>query len=93
MKELVLFNQEHVASIREVQRNPSKALRHITRVVRGTKTLGFFLASDEFDGLLEDLEALGSRSFKARVRAARRAFRAKSVTHASLAEMASRYGV
>lgn len=85
------INKERIASIREIQRNPSKALQDITRVVRGSKTIGFFLSSEEFDELLEDLEALGSQTLKARVRAARR-FARTSKTF-SLSDALTRYGV
>lgn len=89
MSRLSFLTKEHVASIREIQRNPSKALRDITRVVRGSKTIGFFLSQEEFDELLEDLEALGSRALKARVRAARRGNTAAPM----LSDVLARYGV
>jgi hypothetical protein len=92
MSILPLLTKEHVASIREVQRNPSKALRDLTRVVRGSKTIGFFLSNEEFLELLEDMETLGSTALKARVRVARRAIAASTKT-VSLADALQRYGV
>ena len=92
MSQFTFLNREHVSSIREIQRNPSKALREVTRVVRGSKTMGFYLANDAMDELLEDMEALASRPFRARVRAARRELRAAGGA-VTLATMAKRYGV
>lgn len=89
MSHLSFFTTEHIASIREIQRNPSKALRDITRVVRGSKTIGVFLSNEEFNELLEDLEALGSRTLKARVRAARRG----NTAAPALSDVLARYGV
>ena len=48
------------------KKNPSKALRGVTRVMRGSKTIGFFFSNDELDEILEDLEALSSPRFQAR---------------------------
>src|SRR3989339_289249 len=36
-----LLQREHVASIRDVQKNPSRSLRGMTRVMRGSTTFGF----------------------------------------------------
>jgi len=63
---------ERIASIREVQKNPSKALRGVTRVMRGSKTVGFFFDNEEVDEILEDLEALSSPQFQRQVRQARK---------------------
>jgi len=40
--DLLLLLRERTASIRDIQKNPSKALQGITRVMRGGKTFGFF---------------------------------------------------
>ena len=63
---------ERVASIREVQKNPSAALRGITRVTRGSKTIGFFLSNEEFIELVENQEALLSKHFLKAIGKARR---------------------
>ncbi|MDO8621794.1 MAG: hypothetical protein Q7R80_01020 [bacterium] len=86
-----ILGREHVASIREIQRNPSRALHGITRVVRGSKTIGIFLDNDELDDLLEDFEALSSPRYLTRVRKARRELRSGKGT--SLDVIARRYGV
>lgn len=86
-----LLQREHVASIRDVQKNPSKSLRGMTRVMRGSKTFGFFFSSEEFDELLEDLEAASSKSLRARVRAARKGLKKGDVV--SLSMLAKEYGV
>ncbi len=65
-RHLVLMH-ENTASIRDVQKSPSKALRGITRVMRGTKTIGFFFANDEAQSLFEDIEAARSTKLKTRL--------------------------
>ena len=86
-----LLQREHVASIRDVQKNPSRSLRGMTRVMRGSKTFGFFFSTDEFDELLEDLEAASSKDLRARVRLARKGLKKGDVI--SLTDLAKRYGV
>ncbi len=83
--------RENVASIRDVQKNPSKALRGITRVIRGSKTIGFFLSNEEWEDLLENIEAMSSPSFRARVRSARRQM--KEGKTVPLAEILKKYGI
>ena len=77
MNKFSLLANERIASIREVQKNPSAALRGITRVTRGSKTIGFFLSSDD---LVENQEALSSKAFVHRVAQARRQARARKTT-------------
>ncbi len=86
-----LLAREGVASIRDIQKNPSKALQGITRVVRGSKTIGFFFSNEELEELMEDLEATVSKSLKVRVTQARRELKAGKTV--SLETMAKRYGV
>jgi hypothetical protein len=86
-----LLSREHVASIRDVQKHPSKKLRGITRVMRGSKTLGFFFSNEEFDELLEDLEAASSKSLRAEVRKVRKGL--KKGDTVSLSALAKEYGV
>jgi len=88
---LTTLAREHVASIRDVQKNPSRALCGITRVVRGSKTIGFFLANEEWDELLEDIEAFGSASLKASI--ARALHEKKTGKTISLQAVAKQYGV
>lgn len=52
--------KENVVSIRELQKNPSQALKNVTRILRNGKTFGFFFSQEEFKDLLEDLQALSS---------------------------------
>ena len=86
-----ILGRERVASIREIQRNPSRALCGITRVIRGSKTVGFFFDNEELDDLLEDIEALSSPRYLTRVRKARRELRSGKGT--PLEVIARRYGV
>ena len=86
-----LLAREHVASIRDVQQNPSKSLRGMTRVMRGSKTLGFFFSTEEFDELLEDLEAAASKDLRARVRVVRKSLKRGDTV--SLNDLAKTYGL
>jgi hypothetical protein len=88
---IAVLAREHVASIRDVQKNPSRALTGITRVVRGSKTIGFFLSNEEWDGVLEDFKAMGSVAFRARITSARK--QAKSGKATSFSEVAAQYGL
>lgn len=88
---LNVLAQESVASIRDIQKNPSKALRGITRVMRGSKTIGFFFSNEELGDLLEDIEAFSSLSFKARVKEARREMKAGKTL--PLSTIAKNYGI
>ena len=91
LKTYQLLTKEHVASIRDIQRNPSSTLKGITRVMRGSKTFGFFFSNEEFDELLEDLEAAASRQLRTRVKEARKGLKEGDLV--SLADLASKYGV
>lgn len=88
---LNVLAQESVASIRDIQKNPSRALRGITRVMRGSKTIGFFFSNEELGDLLEDIEAFSSSSFKARVKEARREMKAGKAV--PLSTIAKNYGI
>lgn len=84
-----VIGKENIASVRDIQRNPSQALRGLTRVMRGSQTMGFYFSQDLFDELLEDIEAAGSQRLKKRAKEARAG---KGKTH-MLDEVARRYGV
>ena len=88
---LKILGQESIASIRDIQKNPSKALQGITRVVRGSKTIGFFFSNEELGDLLEDIEAFSSSSFKARVKEARREMKVGKTV--PLSTIAKKYGL
>lgn len=74
-----MLADERVASIREIQKNPSRMLRGITRVMRGSTTIGFFLSNDDFVDLVENQEALASKPFLKRIAKARRDIKAGHV--------------
>ncbi|MBI2437140.1 MAG: hypothetical protein HYV41_05410 [Candidatus Magasanikbacteria bacterium] len=63
---LELLKTEQVVSIRDIQKNPSKMLRGITRVMRGSTTHGFFFSTDELEELLEDIEMARSNKIHKR---------------------------
>lgn len=90
-KSYQLLRKENIASIRDVQKNPSRALRGLTRVIRGSKTIGFFLANEEMDDLLEDMEAMASTKLKARVKQARKEMKAGDTI--PLTDLLKKYGV
>ena len=82
---------ERIASIREIQKNPSRMLRGITRVTRGSKTVGFFLSNEDFAELVENQEALASKPFVNRIAKARRDMKAgKGI---SLKALVKEYGL
>lgn len=88
-----LLEREHVASIRDVQRNPSKSLRGITRVMKGSTTIGFFFSNEELDELLEDLEASSSTLLRGRVAEARKDLKKGCKNTVPLESVAKRYGL
>ena len=90
-QKLELLAKEGVASIRDIQKNPSKVLKGITRVVRGSRTIGFFFSNEELDDLLEDMEASTSTGFKAWIRQARK--QVKEGKTVPLSVVAKKYGV
>lgn len=54
MNKFTVLSQERVASIRDIQKNPSAALKGITRVMRGSKTIGFFLSNEDYKDFLDE---------------------------------------
>lgn len=91
MKTLTVLAEERIASIRDIQKNPSRVLRGVTRVTRGSKTIGFFLSSEDFADLVESQEALSSKLFLNRVTKARRQLAAGRGK--SLRNFAKEYGI
>ena len=91
MSPLSLLVSERVASIRDIQRNPSRALRGVTRVTRGGKSVGLFFANQELEDFFEDLEASTSPKFLARIRKARKEL--KEGKTIPLSELARKYGI
>lgn len=88
---LQILAGENIASIRDVQKNPSRALKGVTRVMRGRKTIGFFFSNAEWEELQEDMEMAASKTLQARVREARKDIKNKATI--SLADVAKRYGL
>ncbi|MFA6161114.1 MAG: hypothetical protein WC766_02935 [Patescibacteria group bacterium] len=86
-----ILSVERVASVRDIQRNPSKALKGLTRVMRGSQTMGYFFDVLSFDEILEDLEALSSPDLKKRVREARKGIKSNKLH--TLESVAAKYGV
>lgn len=86
-----ILTVEKIASVRDIQRNPSKALTGLTRVMRGSKTMGYYFDVMSFDEVLEDLEALSSDELKTRVRSVRRGLKSNKLK--PLSSVAAKYGV
>ncbi len=86
-----LLTKERIASIRDIQKSPSKSLQGITRVMRGSTTIGFFFGNDELGELLEDIEAASSKTLRAEVKKARKGLEKKETV--SLAKLAKEYGL
>ena len=84
-----ILAKEGVASIRDIQKNPSKALKGITRVIRGSKTMGFYFSNEELDELFEDIEAAMSQELRVRVKEARKGLKSSHLV--SLDELAVKY--
>lgn len=91
MTKFSLLANERVASIRDVQKNPSAALRGITRVTRGSQTIGFFLSNEDFAELVENQEAAASKAYMERIRQARRQLKTSKTK--SLKAVAATYGI
>ena len=91
MNTFSVLAEERVASIRDIQKNPSKALSGITRVTRGSKTVGFFLSNEEFADLVESHKALASKNFVRRVAKARGELKKRAGT--TLSTLVKEYGV
>jgi len=89
MTSLSILANEHISSIRDIQKHPSRALRGITRVMRGSKTMGFFFSNEHFEDLMESIEALSSKNYLARIAKARRS-KSKGIP---LAKLAAKYGL
>lgn len=91
-KKYQLLEKENVASIREIQINPSKVLKGITRVVKGGKTMGFYFSNEEFDEILEDIAAMASKDLRKRVKEARLQL-SKGDSGIPLEDVAKSYGL
>ncbi len=86
-----LLIQERIASIRDIQKNPSQALQGITRITRGSQTIGFFLSNEHIEELMENREAQNSKPFLRRISKARKNIqKAKGI---SLEALAKEYGL
>lgn len=81
LEQFQLLARERVVSIRELQKNPTKALQGITRVMKNGKSVGFFLDEEVFENFIEDIEALLSPNYQASIQQAMKEVKAgKGVT-------------
>ncbi len=91
-KHYSFLDKEKTASIRDIQLNPSKALKGSTRVTRGGKTMGFYFSNDECEEILEDIAAMASKDLKKRVTEARLQFQSQQAG-ISLGNISKEYGL
>jgi len=91
MNRFTVLADEHTASVREIQRNPSRALRGITRVMNGSKTVGFYLSMEHFEELMENQEALASPRYLQLIAHARRDMKAGKGK--DIHELGAKYGL
>ena len=88
LKTLQSLQKENLVNIKELQKSPSRHLKRITRIQRGSKTLGFYLDNEIFNNLIEDFEALQNPNYIKSIFKARR--QKKSY---SLSDVKKRYGI
>lgn len=88
LQTLKSLQNEGVVNIKELQKSPSHHLQGITRILRGKSTLGYFLAEDIFNDLIEDMEAMSSSGY---LKSIIRARQSKRLT--SLAQVEKKYGL
>jgi len=88
LQTLKILKNEAIINIKELQKSPSQYLKGITRILKGKKTIGFFLDVEIFENLIEDLEAMNSPKYLDSIKRARDS---KDLT--SLSEVNDMYGV
>lgn len=85
---LQALKHERIVNIKELQKSPSRSLQGLTRILKGSTTLGYFLSAQDFEDFVEDLQAAQSLSYRRRIARSRRS---KKVL--SLAQVQKRYGL
>jgi len=88
LQTLKSIQNEKVVNIKELQKSPSRHLKNITRILRGNQTLGYFLDQEAFENLVEDLQAMSSRSYLTSIKSAR-----AGKKQYTLQEVEKRYGL
>ena len=88
LQTLKMLKNEEIVNIKELQKSPSRYLKGITRILKGKKTIGFFLDVHIFSDLIEDLEAVNSSNYIKSIEEAR-----KSKNLTPLSEVNKRYGI
>ncbi len=88
LQTLKTIRNEEVINIKELQKSPSRYLQGLTRILRGKKTLGYFLDEDIFSNLVEDMEAISSPNYLESILKTR-----KSKKLTSLSKVEKMYGV
>lgn len=88
LQTLKTLKNETVVNIKELQKSPSRHLQGLTRILRGKKTLGYFLDEGSFSDLVEDMEAMSSPNYLKSIVKAR-----KSKKFTSLSKVEKKYGL
>ncbi len=91
MNQLQVLAQENVVSIRDIQRNPSRVLKGITRVVKNNRTMGFYLDKENYEDLLEEEAMLNNPRFMKELEESYK--QAKAGKTISLKDVAKEYGI
>ena len=69
---LQALKHERIVNIKELQKSPSRSLQGLTRILKGSTTLGYFLSAQDFEDFVEDLQAVRSLSYRRRIARSRR---------------------
>lgn len=91
LNKLDLLTKENIVTIRDLQKNPSQALKGISRIIRNGKTVGFFFSQVDLEDLMADTEETVSPQFQKKIIAGKK----QTARHQGmeLADVKKRYGV
>ena len=66
------LTEDRFVSIKEIQQSPTKTLTGIKIVTNNGKFTGVFMSKEEWEDLMEDMEAMNSASYKKSIAEARK---------------------
>lgn len=72
MNQLQILAEENIVSIRDIQRNPSRALKGVSRVIKNNRTIGFYFDKEAYENLLEEEAMLNNPRFLKKIAEARK---------------------
>ena len=91
LHKLDLLSQENIVTIRDLQKNPSQALKGISRIIRNGKTVGFFFSQIDLEDLMTDIEEIINPRFQKKIIAGKKQISRRQGME--LAAVKKRYGV